>query len=464
MKRRIKLCYIGGGSKMWARVFMSDLALSKYLEGELALYDIDILAASRNKKLGDYINENPNTISKWDYLVYKNIDEALINSDIVVISILPGTFKEMYSDVHEPEKYGIYQSVGDTVGPGGILRAMRTVPLYEYFADRIKANCPSAWVINLTNPMSICVKTLYDVFPKIKAFGCCHEVFHTQDLLCDIAKEELNLNINRKDIMCDVAGINHFTWFTKAMYQNINLLDYLDKFFKKHPRGYYEHGKYNQYKSDPFAYANLVKYDLYKRYGVLAAAGDRHLVEFMNNSWYLKDAKTINKYGFALTSVDLRIKLQQEQINDTILKAEGKKEVEVKKSQEEVVDLIEAILGFKEIISNVNYKNIGQIQSFPLDSIVETNCVFKCDMVLPITSSKLPLEVNNLVLRNLYNIETCYQGIKERNLKKIFTSFINQPLCSSLPIDKCKELFKNMILSTKEYLQEYYDLNKLNEL
>ena len=182
--KHIKLAYIGGGSKAWARVFMNDLALTEGIGGEIALYDIDLPAARQNQRIGKFINAHPDALSRWEYVVYETLEEALSGADFVACSILPGTLDEMASDVHAPEKYGIFQSVGDTVGPGGVLRAMRTVPLYEQFGRAIAKCCPDAWVINLTNPMSICVKTLYDVFPEIKAFGCCHEVFHAQDFLC----------------------------------------------------------------------------------------------------------------------------------------------------------------------------------------------------------------------------------------------------------------------------------------
>jgi len=155
MAKRIKIAYIGGGSKMWARIFMNDLALAEGIFGEIDLYDIDLEAARRNQKIGERINENPACMSKWDYVVQEKIEDALHGADFVIISILPGTFEEMISDVHAPEAYGIYQSVGDTKGPGGVLRAMRTVPIFEGFASKIKECCPEAWVINFTNPMSI---------------------------------------------------------------------------------------------------------------------------------------------------------------------------------------------------------------------------------------------------------------------------------------------------------------------
>ncbi len=461
--KKIKLCYIGGGSKMWARVFMSDLAIQEFFDGELALYDIDIKAAKRNQKIGNYINENPKTKSKFDYVVYEKLEDALKNSDFVVISILPGTFEEMRSDVHTPEKYGIYQSVGDTVGPGGVLRAMRTVPIYENFASAIKKICPDAWVINLTNPMTILTKTLYDVFPEIKAFGCCHEVFHTEQLFCRMLKELRGIDgLTRKDLSVDVAGINHFTWISKAYYKDMNLMPLINEFIAKYGKdGYYEEGNdIYAFKHDPFAYGNNVKFDLYERYGILAAAGDRHLAEFCQNSWYLKNPEMVKKYHFNLTTVDYRINDQKEKIKDTILMSEGKKEFEVIKSQEELVDLIAAILGFKEIISNVNLPNVGQVYGLPLGSVVETNAIFTNNLVKPVCQTKLPLNVLNLVNRNALNIETCYEGIKKRNLDIIFSSFINQPLCSNLTIEEGKKLFKEMCYNTKDYLKDFFNLDE----
>lgn len=454
---RIKLAYIGGGSKLWARIFMSDLAISKDLGGEIALYDIDVESAIRNQKIGSYINEDKNTNSKFEYKVYENLDNALKGADFVIISILPGTFKEMRSDVHAAEKYGIYQSVGDTVGPGGILRAMRTVPIYEMFAKKIEKICPNAWVINFTNPMTICTKTLYDVFPKIKAFGCCHEVFHAQQFLCKVLKETKNIDATRKDIYTDASGINHFTWITKANYKDIDLLALLPEFMDKYyEEGYYEEGNDRfAFNYDCFAYGNKLKMNLFKRYNALGAAGDRHLAEFMNQKWYLSSPKSVKDWKFNLTSVTYREEDQSKKIEDTILMSEGKKKFDVVKSPEEAVDLIKAILGFETIVSNVNMPNFGQVPGLPLGSIVETNCVFTNNMVKPIVSNKLPNEVLNMVYRNSENIETCYKGIKNRDLSVIFSSFVNQPLCSNLSLDDAFNLFKEMCYNTKEYLESF---------
>ena len=460
MRKHVKIAYIGGGSKLWARVFMSDLALNECLDGELALYDIDKQAAERNAAIGGYINKNPKARSKFKYVVYDRADEALKGADFVVLSILPATFKEMRVDVHTPEKYGIFQSVGDTAGPGGVLRAMRTVPIYEDYARKIKAVCPNACVINFTNPMSICTKTLYDVFPEIKAFGCCHEVFHAQKFLCCVLKETHGIEADRSEIYTDACGINHFTWITEATYKGIDLLALIPEFEEKYfNEGFYEYEPRDAFKSNPFAYGNKVKMDLFNRYGALAAAGDRHLAEFLPNTWYLKDEKTVEDWKFRLTPVSFREKQQAEKIAETIEMAEGRKEFPLVKSAEVAVEIMQAVAGFGSYVSNVNLPNSGQMPQMPLGSIVETNCVFSNGQIKPIVSKPLPTAALSLVYRCCTNVDACYEGIKERDLNKIFASFVNQPLCGTLDLAQAKALFKEMCFGTREYLDPYFDLD-----
>lgn len=464
--RKIKIAYLGGGSKAWARVFMTDLALAEGLCGEIALYDIEASAAELNQKIGAVMNRAPETISKWDYKVYTEIGEALEGADFVACSILPGTFDEMESDVHLPEEYGIYQSVGDTVGPGGVLRAMRTVPIYEGFAREIKAHCPQAWVINLTNPMTACTKTLYDVFPEIKAFGCCHEVFHAQEFLCCVAHEILGVpRPNRREMVIDACGINHFTWITEANYDGRDMLallpEFIDRFYDK---GYCEHlgVKPDDFREDPFRYGNKVKMDLFRRFGVLAAAGDRHLVEFMDRSWYLKDKADAENWLYHLTTVSYRKQDRINKVNQSRLIADGKEEIKVVKSDEEVVELMKALLGLiPPMVSNANTLNVGQMAGMPIGSVVETNCVFSRNSVKPIVAKPLPGDVNALVLRNAQNIENAYYGIKNRDFRQIFEAFVNQPLCSGLALADARELFVRMVKATDEYLRDYFPLDKL---
>ena len=110
----------------------------------------------------------------------------------------------------------------------------------EKIGNAIKEYSPNAWVINYTNPMTLCVRTLYKVFPGIKAFGCCHEVFNTQEMLASILSNELHEKIRRQDLYTNVIGINHFTWFTRASYRDIDIFPIYENYIKKHFKEGYE--------------------------------------------------------------------------------------------------------------------------------------------------------------------------------------------------------------------------------
>ena len=448
----VKIAYIGGGSRGWARTFMYDLAVQNSFEGEVRLYDIDREASEINKILGNRVSEDARAVSKWRYEVANTLDEALKDADFVMLSIMPGTFDEMESDVHAPEAYGIYQSVGDTVGPGGLLRAMRTLPMYETFAEAIKRNCPNAFVINFTNPMTLCTRVLYDVFPEIKAFGCCHEVFGTQSFLADVVMEITGeKNVKRQEIKTDVQGINHFTWFTKAECRGMDLFPIYKEYTEKHIGDVIcKEATQNPYKS-----TNLVKLDLFRRFGQIAAAGDRHLAEFVNGAWYLKDPETVKKYGFALTSVDWRrgdLALRYRQTEDLL---SGKDPLLIEKSNEEFVELMEGLVGMKDFISNVNLPNHGQVPFAPENAVVETNATFTKGKVTPCVSQPLFQGIQPLVLRQIHQQENALRAIRKRDIQQMFNVFIQEPSCSRLSLSEAEELFGKMVKNTATYLPDW---------
>ncbi len=458
VEREINIAYIGGGSRGWAWRLMTDLALEKDLRGTVKLYDIDYEAAKTNEIIGNKISSKPDIPGKWRYVAVKTLDEALYGADFVVISILPATFTEMYSDVHAPEKYGIYQSVGDTTGPGGLIRGLRTVPMYIEFAEGIRRNCPDAWVINYTNPMAICLKTLYEVFHKIKAFGCCHEVFGTQELLIDVVKHFLDVKdvISRMDIKVNVLGINHFTWFDKASYKTVDIFPLYEKFIDKYYEEGYEREK-GLWERNYFASANRVKFDLFKRFGLIATAGDRHLAEFMPYI-YLTDRETVKMWKFTLTPVEWRIKNREMLIALSKEFASGQRDIPLNPSGEEGVMQMRAIFGLDTFVTNVNLPNRGQISNLPLGAIVETNAVFARDDVRPVYAGELPQDLASIMIRHISNQDLIVRSVLEKDLNLAKRAFLNDPAIEKLSIDKAKELFSEMVDNTKEYLKTTFDL------
>ena len=448
----MKIAYIGGGSRGWAWGLMSDLAQADDLHGEVFLYDIDMQAAKNNEIIGNRIAQWHEGRDNFRYKAASSLEEALSGADFVVISILPGTFDEMASDVHTPEKYGIYQSVGDTVGPGGAIRALRTIPMFEVIANAIKDFCPDAWVINYTNPMTICVRTLYSVFPKIKAFGCCHEVFGTQKLLARILGEQGYGEINRGEIKVNVVGINHFTWLTSAHYRNIDLFPVYREFCNNNKGA---NPADDNWMNNSFKSLEMVKMELFRRYGVIAAAGDRHLAEFCPGGWFLKDPETAESWGFHLTSVDWRKNNLKERLEKSRQYLENETDFVLKETGEDGVKQMRALLGLSDLVTNVNLPNMGQIANLPLGAVVETNAYFTSDSVTPIVAGEIPESVNSLVSRHVYNQECIVKAARERNLELAFNAFMNDPLVT---VDRAdgRKLFDEMIENTKEYLKEYF--------
>ena len=457
----LKIAYIGGGSRGWAWGLMSDLASCDDINGDVYLYDIDMEAAKNNEIIGNKFNNAEGAKSVWNYHAAETIEEALTGANFIVISILPGTFDEMESDVHLPEKYGIYQSVGDTSGPGGIVRAMRTIPMYEYIATKIKECCPDAWVINYTNPMTLCVKALYQTFPEIKAFGCCHEVFGTQKFLVKVVEEKLGAtDIDRSTIKVNPIGVNHFTWVTSATWREHDLYPLYAEFVEEHKDGYQTFaGVDGNWMNSSFRSDEKVKMDLFQKYGVIAAAGDRHLAEFCEGKWYLASPERVREMHFGLTTVDWRRNNLQERLDKCARLVSGEEAVAIKGTGEEGVNQIRALLGLCDLVTNVNLPNKGQIPNLPLGAVVETNAVFRANSLEPVFAGPIPAQIYPLIARISGEQEMVAEGIKERDLNKIFMAFCNDPLVTCTQAE-AKELFKQMCENTKEYLT-MYDLDSL---
>ncbi|MBQ3088513.1 MAG: alpha-glucosidase/alpha-galactosidase [Clostridia bacterium] len=454
--KSIKIAYIGGGSRGWAWGLMSDLVQAEDICGKVALYDIDKKAAKDNVIIGNKFNQVEGAKTHWDYEATDTLDEALTGADFVVISILPGTFDEMESDVHTPEKYGIWQSVGDTAGPGGIVRALRTMPMMEVIAKGVERCCPNAWVINYTNPMTLSVKALYDAFPAIKAFGCCHEVFGTQRLMAIALKTELNMEKPARDaIKVNVVGVNHFTWLTKAQYQDIDLMPVYSDLAEKYAEKGYTEGMDKNWMNNSFLCSQKVKFDLFRRFGVIAAAGDRHLAEFCPGKWYLESPEKVKEWGFGLTTVDWRKNNLKNRLACSARRVSGEEQLELAPTGEDGVNQIRALLGLHEMVTNVNIPNRGQIPNLPLGAVVETNAVFRDNSLEPVFAGPIPTQIHSLINNIVGEQEMLAKAVRERDLEQAFQTFTVDNLVTISHTD-ARKLFDEMINNTKHYLADYF--------
>ena len=455
----INIAYIGGGSRGWAWGLMSDLVSASDISGTVMLYDVDYNASKANEIIGNKFNSAKGAKSEWTYKTALTLQQAVTGADFIIISILPGTFDEMHSDVHAPEEYGIYQSVGDTAGLGGIIRSLRCMPMFEEIGLAVKNYAPNAWVINYTNPMALCTKTLYRVFPQIKAFGCCHEVFAVKKFLLKAFNEIKGQNAdetNHRLVKANVVGVNHFTWFTSARYQNHDLFETYRAFAEKYKDVGVDEPADTNWMNRMFISRERVKFDLFLKYGYIAAAGDRHLAEFCPGEWYLDSPKTVENWGFQITTVDFRKGDLQRKLERSKRLVSGEEEPVIALTGEEGVDQIRALVGLQDLVTNVNIPNVGQISNLPLGAVVETNAVFRADEVRPVYSGNVPSNIYSLVERAVKEQLGVDQAVSERSLEKAFKVFCNsnQLKCKH---DIAKELFNKMVNNTKKYLKEYFN-------
>ncbi len=451
----VKVAYIGGGSHGWAWTFMRDLAMDDEISGTIMLYDIDSSRAEQNAVIGNRLFARDDVKGNWDFVVRNSLKELLTEKpDFVVISILPGNFDHMESDVHLPERYGIYQSVGDTAGPGGILRALRTIPMFVEIGQAIKEYSPDSIVINYTNPMTLCVKTLYQVFPQIKAFGCCHEVFGTQKVLRNLYEMATgDTGVDRSEIMVNVQGINHFTWFDQASCRGVDLFPIYREFIAEHFEEGYDDPDRN-WMNGTFNCAHRVKMDLFRNYGAIAAAGDRHLAEFMPGEVYLKNPEQIHQWKFAITPVSWRKDKEEERRQEAERLAAGEKELELTATGEEGIQLMKALCGLGRMVSNVNIPNTcGQIPNLPREAVVETNAVFSKGTIQPVFAGAMDEKLAQLMMPHVENHERVLQAAMNPDFELTLQAFLEDPIVKGrITEEQGRELLRDMIRNTLDIL------------
>lgn len=452
--RPVTIAYIGGGSLNWAMKLMSDLAFDTRLAATVRLFDIDRPAAQRNADIGARYADASRGVPA-SYEVSETLEDALQGADIVVISILPGRFEDMAFDIDIPAAFGVPQAVGDTVGPGGFIRALRCIPMMADFAKAIKEVAPNAYVCNLTNPMSVLTGALFEIFPEIKAWGECHEVTKIRKQVAWLANEDRDENsaYTFRDVSVNVLGINHFTFVDRITLDGRDMMPAYRSFAQAHRAAGWPQSEANE--SDEhrrfFGTRNLVAFDLLSRFGVPAAAGDRHLAEFFPVAEYLSDPAA---WGFALTPVDFRQRDRvAKQARAEKMRA-GDFAVTAKRSDEAMIDQIVALMGGGDFTSNVNLPNLGQLAGVPKGAIVETNATFSRSGIVPQPAGRLPQELEAIINGHASIQSQLVKAVLEEDRDAIFPLFRADPQLAAISDCDARKMFNQMVAATASLIPE----------
>ena len=365
-RKAIKIAFIGGGSENWAPTIIRDIIFKEGMERadvEFALLDIDEKRAQTIKALFDI------KLEEWGVervRIYSTTDStnAITGADFVIICISTGRLPAMAHDLAIPENYSIYQTVGDTAGPGGWARALRNIPVFKAYARQIKELAPNTFALNYTNPMGALTKILADELGNDRVVGLCHGLFECYDVLKSIFGLE-----SEEQIEVRFGGMNHFFWILDLKINGSDGCELLRE--KLQGRNFGALVPKKQHDLMGWGSQHWLAGELFANYGYMPYIGDRHTCEFF--SCYLTNKELMERFKLARTSIAHREEYYRgayERIQRWIRGEQADQPLDKNPSRETAADIIKAITFNDRFTDVVNMVNTGQISNLPLGAVV----------------------------------------------------------------------------------------------
>jgi alpha-galactosidase/6-phospho-beta-glucosidase family protein len=376
----MKIAFIGGGSVQWTPKLVTDIALTETLAGAtLVLHDVDAdaleLLARASERIVAQVDGSLRITATTDRT------EALRDADLAILCVSIGGLAAMRNDLEIPERYSVYQPVGDTVGPGGLARGLRHIPFAVQVAREMERLCPHAWLLNLTNPMTTICRAVSRA-TGIRTIGLCHEVTGVRHHLAGL------FDAPAETIALDVAGINHLPVVLRCTIGGRDGLQMLRDWLAEHgPFALVGDIELNTV-FDVFIDRLAIKLTLFEQLGVLFGAGDRHVAEFFPG--FLTEASEHGRrYGVVLTTVDHREEMAHLRRAQIEYFAAGGYEKH-QQSEEQLAAVMAALAGGPAGQFIVNVPNQGQVDNLPRDVVIE--CMAEIDSlgVRPLAVGALP--------------------------------------------------------------------------
>jgi alpha-galactosidase len=436
---RKKIALLGAGSSVFAKKVLGDILCTPELSCcDIALYDIDGTRLQESYDMMCNINKNINASKAgiYKYLGPAQRREALKGADFVLNTIQVGGYKPCtVTDFEIPRKYGIEQTIADTLGIGGIMRALRTIPVMRDFAGEIEELCPGALFLNYTNPMAILSGYMQRV-TKVKTVGLCHSV--------QVCAQELlePLGFDCAGIRWKIAGINHMAW----------LLGISDKDGKD---------LYPAVKKAAFArkdkHSDMVRYEYLRRLGYYVTESSEHNAEY--NPWFIKKGRPelIEAYNIPIDEYLRRCVKNIEQWEHDKKELIGNDAVTHEKSNEYASEIIRAVVTNVPYKFNGNVINNGLITNLPAEACVEVPCIADGSGIQPIAVGRLPVQCAAMNMTNinvqLLTVEAAVTGEKQY----VYQAAMLDPRAGAvLSLDEIYAMVDELIEAHGDWLPEFH--------
>ena len=443
-KANPKVAFIGAGSTVFMKNIIGDLLQRPALAGaKIALMDLNKQRLAESKIVVDKLIATLGASAKSATTTDRR--KALDGADFVVVAFQIGGYEPCtVTDFELPKKYNLRQTIADTLGVGGIMRALRTVPhLWDVCADMMEV-CPNATMLQYVNPMAMNTWAISAKYPKIKQVGLCHSV---QGTAMELARD---LDVPVEELRYRAAGINHM-----AFYLN---------FERRMPDGSYRDlypdllkgyraGKIPKPSHWNPRCPNKVRYDMMTRLGYFVTESSEHFAEY--TPWFIKEGREdlIEKYGIPLDEYPVRCIEQIARWKTQVKEYKEAKTIEVKPSKEYASSIMNSIWTGEPSVVYGNQRNGDCISSLPPDCAAEVPCVVDHNGVQPTMVGALPVQLTALIRTNINVQELTVAALMGENREHIFHAAMMDPHTGAeLDLDQIWALTGEMLKAHKDWL------------
>lgn len=439
----LKITFMGAGSTVFARNVLGDVMCTPALqECAIALYDIDPTRLEESRQILERINGNVNggRARITCYLGAESRKAALRGANFVVNAIQVGGYEPCtVIDFEIPKKYGLRQTIADTLGIGGIMRALRTIPVVESFARDMEEVCPDALLLNYTNPMGMLTGYIQR-YTSIQTVGLCHSVQScTQELLKQLDMED-KLEGRRERI----AGINHMAWLLEIRDREGNDL-------------YPEIRRRAREKNARQKHPNMVRFDYIEKLGYYCTESSEHNAEY--NCFYLKSRypELVDRFQIPLDEYPRRCVNQIKAWKDDCADLLGNLHLRHTRTSEYASHIMEAVYTNKPIPIGGNVLNTGHlIEDFPQQACVEVPCLVDGMGIHPTYVGSLPPV---LAAMNMTNINVQLLTIEAARTRKrediVRAAMLDPHTAAELSVDDIVSMVDALLEAHGPYMQMY---------
>jgi alpha-galactosidase len=452
----IKLTIIGAGSAVFTKNIVTDLlSVEAFKSMEIALQDIDPIRLKASYELLNVISKKLNASPK--ITSHTDRRESLVGANFVQTTIQVGGYKpSTVIDFEIPSQYGLKQTIADTLGIGGIMRALRTIPVLLDIAKDVIEICPNAIWLQYVNPMCANMIAINKSFPELKTLGLCHSVQGTAEMLA----KDLDENIEDIDYLC--AGINHMAFYQK---------------FEKKANGKPAEDLYPRLKNIADKIVNgemvssrskkktdysgkvlheKVRYEILRRFSYFVTESSEHFAEYV--PWFIKQNRqdVIDKYEIPIEEYidrcERNIKLWDQLEKDmTPIHNEP-----LKRSNEYASFIMDGVANNNEVTINANVMNDGYIDNLPSNCCVEVPCIINAKGISPQKVGRLPEHLAALMRTNINVQILTAEAAMTKKREHIYHAALLDPLtAANLTIDEIYSMTDKMIEAHGSYLPKY---------